>query len=609
MTRRSKQTSPPSKTSTNISRASPRASTDPVEAYARAIVDRKKPAGKHVILACKRHLRDLEQGPDRGLHWNLEEALWAIGAFRFLRHSKGEWAGKVVELADWQKFTIGSVFGWQRKDGTRRFRSVYEEVPRKNGKSTKLAGVGIVLLAFDGELGAEVYTAATKKDQARIIFGEAQRMVRKSGPLLDKIDVFKLNLSVPKTESKFEPLSSDEKTADGLNPSGILIDELHRHKNRALLDVLDTAMGSRKQPLIWIITTAGDENPDSVYAQEHEYARKVVEGSLEDDNTFVYIAAADETDDVFDPATWAKANPNLGISVKMDDMQRQADKARKSPSSLDAFKRLRLNIRTSGVKGGIGRELWEPCGDCVDVASLAGRHCIAGLDLGGKNDLSALVLEFPPVAAGSPADILPFFWTCSQDLDKREDRDRVPYRRWRDDGFLTVVDGPTVQHDWIAEQIGDLASLYQIDGIALDRYGFDHLGPALERAGIEYWLAKRTEDGKVPTQPPVGSSGLRFVPWGQGFVSMGPAVQALEDALSEKRLRHGMHPILTNHAANVVYALDASTDWRKPVKKKSTGRIDGIVALAMARGLSELGAKKFYDIGAMLKTQGEAFVI
>lgn len=597
------------KTSTPISLASPLASTDPVTAYARAIVDKKKPAGRHVVLACERHLRDLDDGPKRGLRWDIDEAIWAIGTFRFLRHSKGEWAGKIVELGDWQQFVVGSVFGWKRADGTRRFRTVYEEVPRKNGKSTKLAGIGLVLLVFDVELGAEIYTAATKKDQARIIFGEAQRMVRKSGALLDKVDVFKLNLSVPSTESKFEPLSSDEKTADGLNPSCVLIDELHRHKTRALLDVLDTAMGARKQPLLWIITTAGDESPDSVYAQEHEYARKVVEGLLEDDNTFVYIAAADETDDVFDPVTWAKANPNLGVSVKLDDMQRQAEKARKSPSSLDAFKRLRLNIRTSGLKGGIGRELWLGCGAPVDVASLAGRRCIGGLDLGGKNDLSALVFEFEPIEEGQPADVLPFFWTCSQDLVGREDRDRAPYRKWRDEGFLTVVDGPTVQHDWIAAQIGTLANLYRIGGIALDRYGFDHLGPALEREGIDYWLTHRNKEGKIPTEPPPGAGGLRFVGWGQGFVSMGPAVQALDDALSEKRLRHGMNPVLTWNAANVVYALDPSTDWRKPMKRKSTGRIDGIVALIMARGLASLGTEHVIDINAMLKSQGEAFVI
>lgn len=492
------------------------------------------------------------------------------------------------------------MFGWKRADGTRRFRVAYEEVPRKNGKSTKLAGVGIILLLFDEEIGAEVYTAATKKDQARIIFGEAQRMVRRSAALREKVDVFKLNLSVPATESKFEPLSSDEKTADGLNPHGVLIDELHRHKTRALLDVLDTGMGARRQPLLWIITTAGDENNETVYAQEHEYARKVLEGALEDDNLFAYIACPDEGDDVFDPLTWAKANPNLGVSVKLDDMHRQAEKARKSPSALDAFKRLRLNIRTSGVQHGIGRELWQECGGAVDVEALKSRRCIGGLDLGGKNDLSALVLTFP--GEDGISDVLPFFWMANHDLHGKEDRDRVGYRRWRDDGHLTIVESATVQFDWIAERLGELASLYQIDGLALDRWGFDRLAPALERAGVPFWLAERGKSGFATSAP--GAQGLRFCAWGQGYRDMGPATQALEDALLEKRLRHGMHPILTWNAASVVYALDPNTQWKKPVKQRSTGRIDGIVALAMACGLAALSGGAPQDMSELIIARG-----
>src|SRR5262249_21118724 len=193
--------------------------------------------------------------------WRSEGAQHRIDFYaRFLRHSKGEWARKPVVLSGWQRFVIGSVFGWKRRDGTRRYRYVYEEVPRKNGKSTMLAGVGLDMLVCDGEPGAEIYAAATKRDQARIIFDEAKRMVGASPALKTRIARFKLTLAVARPGSNFEPLSSDERTLDGLNPHCVLIDELHRHRPRALLDVMDTALGARRQPLLWIITTAGDDD-------------------------------------------------------------------------------------------------------------------------------------------------------------------------------------------------------------------------------------------------------------------------------------------------------------------------------------------------------------
>ena len=221
-----------------------------------------------------------------------------------------------------------------------------------------LAGVGLDMLLCDGELGAEIYAAATKRDQARIIFDEAKRMVGARPELQRTISRFKLNLSVDRTGSKFEPLSSDDRTLDGLNPHCVLIDELHRHRTRALLDVLDTALGARRQPLIWIITTAGDDDPESVYTAENDYAVKVLEGAVEDDNVFAFISTIDKGDRWDDPMAWAKANPNLGISVKLDDLERQASKAAKSPSALVAFKRLRLNVRTGDSERAIDMAQW-----------------------------------------------------------------------------------------------------------------------------------------------------------------------------------------------------------------------------------------------------------
>src|SRR5215471_11895554 len=224
---------------------------DPVTRYAMEVVDGKVVACRYVRLACERHLRDLETGKKRRIWFHPEQAAYAIEFFGYLNHSKGEWAGQPITLQPWQQFAVGSMFGWKKTNGFRRFRAAYSEVARKNGKSTALAGVGVYCLVADREPGGEVYCAATKKDQARIIFGEAQRMVRASPELRSKVSVFKLNMSVDQTSSKFEPLSSDERTLDGLNPSCVLIDELHKHRSRALIDVLDTALGARRQPLIW----------------------------------------------------------------------------------------------------------------------------------------------------------------------------------------------------------------------------------------------------------------------------------------------------------------------------------------------------------------------
>ena len=239
---------------------------DETTTYARSVMEGEIIACRYVRLACKRHLEDLRHARKRGLRWTPAAAQFRFVFYeRWLRHSKGEWARRPFELAPWQEFIIGSVFGWKRKDGTRRFRYAYLELPRKQGKSTLLAGVGLDMLLCDGEMGAEIYAAATRRDQARIIFDEARRMVASSPELHRRVNRFKLNLSVDRTGSKFEPLSSDERTLDGLNPHCVLIDELHKHRTRALLDVMDTAVGARRQPLIWIITTAGDDNPESVY--------------------------------------------------------------------------------------------------------------------------------------------------------------------------------------------------------------------------------------------------------------------------------------------------------------------------------------------------------
>lgn len=520
-------------------------------------------AGKLVKLACKRHLTDLELGAERGLEWRADAAQFRIGFYpRFLRHSKGEWARRPVELSPWQKFIIGSLFGWKRADGTRRFRSAYLEVSRKNGKSTMLAGVGLDMLVCDGEPGAEIYAAATKKDQARIIFDEAKRMVASSPELAAELARFKSNISVDGTASKFEPLSSDEKTLDGLNPHCVLIDELHKHKTRALLDVLDTALGARRQPLLIIITTAGDDSPESVYAQENDYATKVLEGTIEDDATLAYIATIDKGDRWDDPAVWEKANPNLGISVKFDDLERQAKKAAKSPSAQSAFLRLRLNVRTSSAERAIDMETWAKNGLArFDPAEMRGRKCWAGLDLSSKIDISAFVKLFEPLEAGGRMRIVARFWMPLDTLEERAEKDRVPFRQWVDQGHIEVTPGNVVDHGEIERAVLADNDEHAIASVAYDPWNATQLAASLVGQGVPM---------------------VEFI---QGLRSYSEPTKELLNLLVANRLDHGGNPVLAWMASNLKTQRDKNENLM-PHKLHSTGRIDGITALIMAIGRS-----------------------
>lgn len=479
---------------------------------------------------------------------------------KFLRHSKGEWAHQPVNLSPWQKFVIGSVFGWKREDGSRRFRTVYEELPRKQGKSTKLAGVGIMQLTIDNEGGAEVYSAATKKDQARIIFDEAKRMVSSSPELRHDVRRFKLNLSVDATYSKFEPLSADEKTLDGLNPSCLLIDELHKHKNRGLLDVLDTAQGARRQPLLWIITTAGDDSPESVYASENDYAVKVLEGTIEDDSLFAFITSIDKGDRWDDPKAWAKANPALGISVSFSDIERQAKKAMKSPPAQNAFKRLRLNVRTSSAERAIDMETWKNNGGPrFDPAHLRRLQCWAGLDLSSKIDISAFVKLFAPEEPGGRMKVVPRFWMPLDTLEESVERDRVPFRQWVDDGYIEVTPGNVIDHDEIERAVLADSKEHQIESIAYDP-----------------WNATQLASGLL-------GKGVPMVEFIQGLRSYSEPTKELLNLLVGSKLDHGGNPVLAWMASNLKTHRDKNENLM-PHKMHSTGRIDGITALIMAIG-------------------------
>jgi len=528
------------------------------EQYVDDVLCGRQAACKWVRLACQRHRRDLETGAERGLRFDEDAARLAIAFFALLTHSKGEWAGRPVKLEPWQQFILWTVFGWKRADGTRRFRTAYQEVARKNGKTTIAAGIGLYLMVADGEPGAEVYSAATKRDQARLSHAEATRMAKASPQIRKLVTIYKDNIHIQDTASKFEPLGADADTMDGLNVHGAIVDEVHAHKTRDTWDKLETATGSRRQPLTFAITTAGYDR-QSLCFQLHEYAEKVLDGVVEDDSFFGIIYSLDEGDDWEDEKNWVKANPNLGRSKKLDDMRRKAARAREMPAALNAFLRLELDVWTHSETKWVNMEHWRACGDAVNAAGLRGRTCYGGLDLSSSIDIAAEVLVFPPQADGDPYEVLCRFWIPEDSIEARVKRDRVPYDVWVRQGFLTATPGNVIDYGYILAQIDEDLQMYDLPEMAFDRWGATKIQVELADLGGPDFM----------------------VQFGQGFASMSPPMKELEKIILSHDLAHGNHPVLTWMADNVVALQDAAGNI-KPDKERSREKIDGITALIMA---------------------------
>jgi phage terminase large subunit-like protein len=530
---------------------------------------------KWVRLAVERHRDDLVTGGGRGLRFSDDAAQHVIDFFGFLRHSKGEWAGRVVTLEPWQQFVLAMAFGWQRynderEQWLRRFRQVFLEVARKNGKSTLAAGVALYLLDADGEAGAEVYCAATKKDQARIAWSEAKRMVQSSAFLRRRIRSVRDNLHILNTASKLEPLGRDTDSMDGLNVHGGIVDELHAHKNRETWDLLDTATGSRRQSLLLGITTAGVDK-HSLCWDLHQYTEKVVEGMVQDDTFFGVIYTLDQEkvdeagvvvekgDDWEDEAVWVKANPNLYVSKHLDDMRRKARTAKEMPTAQNSFLQRELNTWTQATVRWVNAAKWLACGAAVNEDGLRGRMCFGGLDLSSTSDITAFVLVFPPQQATDPYSVICRFWVPEETMRERSKRDRVLYSTWVRQGYIMATPGYVIDYEYILAEIEELGQRYDIRQVAFDRWGAAQIQTKLLDMGGEEFL----------------------VQFGQGFASMSAPTKELERLLGNGRLAHGGNPVLTWMAGNAVASKDAA-DNIKLDKAKSTEKIDGMIALVMA---------------------------
>jgi len=490
--------------------------------------------------------------------YSQEDAERAIGFFRdCLTHVKGELAGQAFELEKWQADIIGAMFGWKRPDGTRRYRTAYIEIPRKNGKSTLCAGIALYMLFADGEAGAEIYSCAAEREQASIVFDVAAQMVANEPILRGNSKTFRKAIARESTASSYKVLSADAYTKHGLNASCIIFDELHAQPNRDLYDVMATSTGSRSEPLLVAITTAGyDKN--SICYELRSYAEKVRDGILKDDSFLPVIYAADAKDDFKCPKTWAKANPCLGVSIREDYLEREAMKAAELPSYENTFRRLHLNQWTEQDVRWLPMDRWD---EAEPFHELEDRPCYAGLDLASTTDITALVLVCPD--GEGCFDVKPFFWIPSENAIRRERKDKVPYTTWIKQGYIRVTEGDVVDYDQIREDIIQLAQQFNIKEIAVDRWNSTMLVTQL--------------DGE----------GLNMAMFGQGYRSMSAPSKHLEALVMSRKLRHGDNPVLNWMASNVSIESDPAGNI-KPSKRKSTEKIDGIVATVM--GLARAGA-------------------
>lgn len=485
----------------------------------------------------------------------------------FLRHSKGEFAGKPFELLPWQwEDVIKPLFGWKRADGTRRYRRAYIEVPKKNGKSTLCAGIALYLLLGDKEPGAEVYSAAADRDQAAIVFNEALNMVNASEGLSTRLKPLPSNklITYPKGHGRYKCLSAEAYTKEGLNIHGLIFDELHAQPDRTLWDALHYGGASRRQPLFVSITTAGFDK-ESICYEQHLRAREILFGTVTNDAFFAYIAAADPEDDWKDPATWKKANPSYGVTVFESELAEACKDAQNSPAQENSFRRYRLNQWTEQETRWLSLDKWDSSGSTFDPKTLLGKKCFAGLDLATTTDVAALVLYFP-----EGHQVLPFFWVPEDTNKERERRNRVAFTNWIRQGFIEQTPGNVIDYDFIFKRVQDLGQTYRIEEIAIDRWNSTQLQTQLTGAGAN------------------------VIGFGQGFASMTAPCKELEKLILDRKLCHNANPVLRWMFSNVVMKADPAGNL-KPDKGKSSEKIDGIVALCMALGRAMLQLDSVYE--------------
>lgn len=556
---------------------------DRVTQWAQQVVTGAVVAGPGVRGAAARHLKDLQTAHERGLRWDLPAALEAMAFFEeVLRLNGGQFEGVPFRLLGWQAFIVGSIYGWKRADDTRRFRSAYVETAKGSGKSPLAAGIGLHGLTADGEARAEVYAAATKRDQAMVLFRDAVAMYQQSPELLRRLTPSGVgdktwNLSYPRMGSFFRPIAADQGQS-GPRPHVALVDEFHEHPTNYVLEMLRAGFKFRRQPLMFIITNSGHDKT-SACGQMHDYALQVVSGAASDDALFAFVTNLDESDDPFqDEACWMKANPSLQEAglPGIEYLRQQVVEARGLPSKQALVRRLNFCQWTEAESPWLSPTVWMPAARSYDLEALRGRRAWAGLDLSSTTDLTALAFVVEPAAAGEPWAVLPFGWLPEAGLSQREIDDKVPYTQWVRDGVLLTTPGAAVNKRLVIEHLMRMCRVLDVQAVAYDRW--------------------RINDFKVLADD-LGADLPPLVEFGQGFKDMAPAIEGFETDLLNGQMVHPAHPLLTWCAANAVIVEDDAGN-RKLSKRKASGRIDVLLAAIMARAIASRPQESEVVIGS-----------
>lgn len=597
------------------------AETDRATLYAHAVTRGTIIAGPHVRNACRRHLDDLKSGKARGLFFDREKAARAIRFFETkLCLSEGQFEGKPLILQPSQSFIVGSLFGWTKANGFRRFRRAYVEQGKGNGKSPIAGGIGIYGLTADGEAGAQIYAAAATKDQANILFRDAVNMVDKSPELNKRIKRSggpgrEYNLAVLRTGSFFRPISREaKKTGSGPRPHFALCDEVHEHPDRGTMEMLERGFKFRTQPLLFMITNSGSDRK-SVAWEEHEHAVRVAAGNPDakdddahylgeplDDTTFSFVCSLDPDDDPLeDPSCWPKANPLLGVTITEEYLAGVVKQAKDMPGKLNGILRLHFCVWTDAETAWISRKLLEPALRDFNPLDYAGKSIGVGLDLSQTQDLSAkacatiigekeieeeredgtvITVKKPLIAAWIEA------WTPKDTVGSRELRDKAPYSVWIREGFLQAPPGKIVSYSHIAASVARDNANYSILALGYDRYAYKaNFEPELNDLGLSIEQVEHPQGGKKKGAPTEAMKKAAKVAKKEAEGLWMPAsVKLVEEALLQERLILLRNPVLISAMMSAVVEHDPwGNYWLS--KQRAVNKIDAAIALCMAVGV------------------------
>ena len=541
--------------------------------YAERVLSGEIVAGELVRLSCQRFLNDLEHGPERGVYFSEDRAQHILDFYNFVPHVKGAQAGEPIKLMAWHIFILINLYGFViplinettgeqifDDDGdaimVRRFRTAYNEVARKNAKSTLSSGIGLYMTGADGEGGAEVYSAATTRDQARIVFDDAKNMIKKSPRTLGRLfGHVKLNIHQERTASKFEPLSSDANNLDGLNIHCGIVDELHAHRTRDVWDVLETATGARLQSLLFAITTAG-YNKVGICFEQRDYAIKVLKGVVPDDTYFAVIYTLDDNDDPFDENNWPKANPGLGVCKRWDDMRRLAKKAKEQIAARPNFFTKHLNIWVTAESAWMDMDRWAKCEGVASDEELSHWPLWVGIDLANKIDICAAVKTW--LAPNGHTHTKSKFWIPEGRLETAPKHISDLYSEWAEAGYLELTDGDVIDHGYIKAEVEAWVKGESLKEIAFDPW-----------SATQFSLALAEE-------------GLPLVEVAQTVKNLSESMKSVQADVYGSKIHHDGNPVMTWMMSNVTVKPDKN-DNVFPNKSTPENKIDGPVALFTAK--------------------------